>query len=81
MSRLLIDYKVLNLPLVILFLLVTGDGVGELALLFLLIFSLWTVNLPSMSQAPVDLESSPSQSNALRFSVCFADILDIFPRV
>ena len=51
-------------------LLVTGDGVGELALLFLLIFSLWTVNLPSMSQAPVELRKAVQTKVMLYVSAC-----------
>ena len=51
-------------------LLVTGDGVGELALLFLLIFSLWTDNLPSMSQAPVELRKAVQTKVMLYVSAC-----------
>ena len=36
-----------------LILLISGDGVGEFSLLLLLIFALWTINLPSLKQAPI----------------------------
>ena len=39
-------------------LLISGDGVGEFALLFLLIFALWTINLPSMKHAPLTVRLS-----------------------
>ncbi|MEC8242947.1 MAG: hypothetical protein VX023_04420 [Candidatus Thermoplasmatota archaeon] len=51
-------------------LLVTGDGVGELALLFLLIFSQWTVNLPSMSHAPHELRKAVQAKVMLYVSAC-----------
>ena len=45
-------------------LLISGDGVGEFALLLLLVFSLWTVNLPSMSK-PL------SHSKLFRTRLCY----------
>ena len=47
------EYAVTDLRL-----LMTGDGVGELSLLALLIFALWTFRLPSMRDAPHYLRKS-----------------------
>ena len=51
-------------------LLISGDGVGEFSLLFLLIFSLWTINLPSMKNAPHELRKSIQTKVMLYVSSC-----------
>ena len=51
-------------------LLISGDGVGEFALLLLLIFSLWTVNLPSMSKAPYHIRKAVQNKVMLYVSAC-----------
>ena len=51
-------------------LLISGDGVGEFALLFLLIFALWTINLPSMKQAPMTVRKAVQSKVMLYVSAC-----------
>ena len=51
-------------------LLISGDGVGEFTLLLLLIFSLWTVNLPSMSTAPYHIRKAVQNKVMLYVSAC-----------
>ena len=51
-------------------LLFSGDGVGEFALLFLLIFSLWTFNLPSMKQSPMSVRKAVQSRVMLYVSAC-----------
>ena len=51
-------------------LLISGDGVGEFALLLLLVFSLWTVNLPSMSTAPHHIRKAVQYKVMLYVSAC-----------
>ena len=51
-------------------LLFSGDGVGEFALLFLLIFSLWTFNLPSMKQSPMSVRKAVQSRVMLYVSSC-----------
>ena len=41
-----------------LLLLITGDGAGEFSLLLLLIFALWTINLPSMNKTPLSVRKA-----------------------
>ena len=53
-----------------LILLISGDGVGEFALLLLLIFSLWTVNLPSMRKAPYHIRKAVQNKVMLYVSAC-----------
>ena len=53
-----------------LMLLVTGDGAGEFSLFCLLIFSLWTVNLPSMRQAPLAIRQAVQTKVMLYVSAC-----------
>lgn len=51
-------------------LLISGDGVGEFALLFLLIFALWTINLPSMKHAPISVRKAVQSRVMLYVSAC-----------
>ena len=51
-------------------LLIAGDGVGEFTLLFLLIFSLWTFNLPSMKQSPMSVRKAVQSRVMLYVSAC-----------
>lgn len=51
-------------------LLISGDGVGEFALLFLLIFALWTINLPSMKHAPISVRKTVQSRVMLYVSAC-----------
>ena len=51
-------------------LLISGDGVGEFALLFLLIFALWTINLPSMKHAPLSVRKAIQSRVMLYVSAC-----------
>lgn len=51
-------------------LLISGDGVGEFALLLLLIFSLWTINLPSMKQSPMGVRKALQSRVMLYVSAC-----------
>ena len=59
------DYTFTDLQL-----LISGDGVGEFALLFLLIFSLWTFNLPSMKQSPISVRKAVQSRIMLYVSAC-----------
>ena len=51
-------------------LLISGDGVGEFALLFLLIFALWTINLPSMKQSPLSVRKTVQSRVMLYVAAC-----------
>ncbi len=51
-------------------LLISGDGVGEFALLFLLLFALWTINLPSLKSAPVSVRKAIQSRVMLYVSAC-----------
>ena len=51
-------------------LLISGDGVGEFALLFLLIFALWTINLPSMKQSPLSVRKAVQSRVMLYVAAC-----------
>jgi hypothetical protein len=51
-------------------LLISGDGVGEFALLFLLIFALWTINLPSMKQSPLTVRKAVQSRVMLYVAAC-----------
>ena len=59
------DYTFTDLQL-----LISGDGVGEFALLFLLIFALWTINLPSMKQSPISVRKAVQSRVMLYVSAC-----------
>ena len=51
-------------------LLISGDGVGEFSLLLLLIFALWTINLPSLKQAPIAVKKAVQTKVMLYVSAC-----------
>ena len=53
-----------------LLLLITGDGAGEFSLLLLLIFALWTINLPSMSKTPLSVRKAVQSKVMLYVSAC-----------
>ena len=53
-----------------LLLLITGDGVGEFPLLALMLFALWTINLPSMRNAPLSTRKAVQSKVMLYVSAC-----------
>ncbi|MBK71599.1 MAG: hypothetical protein CMB43_04145 [Euryarchaeota archaeon] len=53
-----------------LLLLITGDGVGEFSLLALMLFALWTINLPSMRNAPLSTRKAVQSKVMLYVSAC-----------
>ncbi len=59
------DYALSDLKL-----LISGDGVGEFSLLLLLTFALWTINLPSMKQAPITVRKAVQSKVMLYVSAC-----------
>lgn len=53
-----------------LLLLITGDGVGEFSLMVLMLFALWTINLPSMKNAPLSVRKAVQSKVMLYISAC-----------
>ena len=53
-----------------LLLLITGDGAGEFSLMALMIFALWTINLPSMRNAPLSARKAVQSKVMLYVSAC-----------
>ena len=53
-----------------LLLLITGDGVGEFSLMVLMLFALWTINLPSMKNAPLSVRKAVQGKVMLYISAC-----------
>ncbi len=51
-------------------LLISGDGAGEFSLLLLLMFALWTINLPSIKQAPITVRKTVQSKVMLYVSAC-----------
>ena len=53
-----------------LLLLITGDGAGEFSLMALMLFALWTINLPSMRNAPLSARKAVQSKVMLYVSAC-----------
>ena len=53
-----------------LLLLMTGDGAGEFSLMALMLFALWTINLPSMRNAPLSARKAVQSKVMLYVSAC-----------